>query len=453
MSESVRQPLDRRRRALLLLLLAVAGGLLLAGGIVWWDTRELNQAEALLDGGEPAAALKLVDQFLREHPRDGQALMLRARVLVALGDWTGAIRLYEQVGAATTDDLHALTTALLHLEQWGAALPVLKMLSEELPDEADVLHELAACQAKLGQYEDGLKTAERFTQLPECESRGLLLLGTLHRDSGKHQSTIDVWSRLLEREPEAQNLQIPPHDFLDEFGRVLLQNGQPDRALELLSRSVELSQSASTAASSSDSLDRARAKTLTALGDACLQTGRQSEAEAHWIRATELCPDCAEPREALARTALRLGNGAAAVEWLKPLLASRVELGSVAYSASRAFAMIGDAEAAELWRTRFEKIDQAERLRSTLDQVLIDSPNSIWSAIIRAWRFADAGNWSEANRILEPIIDSRRNSTTPAPAADPQAAADAAEFIDDLHEAVKTRGTLPSLSRLPVRDF
>ena len=452
MPAPVSRPRDyRHRRPLVLLLLAIAFSALLVVAIGWWDTRELREAAGLIDQGEPRAALKIVDQFLREHPRDGQATMLRARVLVALGDWSGAIELYEQVGAATTDDLHALATALLHLEQWGAALPVLEMVNQQVPNEPDVVHELAACQAKLGLLREALENAERFSKLPDCETRGLLLIGTMHRELGNQQGAIDAWTRLISLDPDAASLQIPAAEFLDEFGRVVNKSGDPERAFELLQRSIEVAEKSHP--DPDERQKRQLAGTLAVLGDVCLQLGRQKDAESHWRRAVEYCPDRAEPREALARLESGRGDGESALEWLAPLLTTEVELASVAYAASRAFAMTGDVDRSARWRARFERLDQAERLRSTLDQVLITSPDSFWASVIRAWRFADAGNWSEAERIVVPLLEARRRVTDRSAGDDPIDSADATNFVEELHHAIKTRGSLPPLDRLPVRDF
>ncbi len=75
--------------------------------------------------------------------------------------------------------MHSWATAYLSLQQWSRALPLLQRLHEQQPENADILHELAACQAQLGQYDEALKTAELFKATGKSVHRALLLIGSI----------------------------------------------------------------------------------------------------------------------------------------------------------------------------------------------------------------------------------------------------------------------------------
>ncbi len=65
------------------------------------------------------------------------------------------------------------------------------------------------------------------------------------------------------------------------------------------------------------------------------------------------------------------------------------------------------------------------------------SPHSFWANVARAHRFAALGNWQQAEDMLNELAR--------------EAPQDA--FVQDLAAAVRKRGDLPPLERLPVKQF
>ena len=159
-------------------LLLGAGSLLL---IPWWSERGLRTAERQLDAGDAEAALQSVEGYLQTQGTSDAALALKARVLVKLGQAAEALRLIDRVGAASVPEMRAYSEASLMLQRWMSALPVLEHLVKLLPEDADLLHELSACRARLGRYEEAIDAAQRFAKLPGCEARGYTLIGLLER--------------------------------------------------------------------------------------------------------------------------------------------------------------------------------------------------------------------------------------------------------------------------------
>ena len=100
--------------------------LIIAGGIValaiHWQERTLRNAQRELREGDPWRTLALVSYFLDAHPEHGGALALKARALCLTGQTKAAIKLYEKVGAATAEDVHA----------WRARVPAAAVLVPHL---------------------------------------------------------------------------------------------------------------------------------------------------------------------------------------------------------------------------------------------------------------------------------------------------------------------------------
>ena len=197
-------------------MLLFAAGLLCAGlwGFFWWEERPLREAERHLRNKEARTALALSDGFLRTHQDHGKAAALKAWALVQLKRPAEAVRLFDQVGAASPEEMQACADAYLMLERWGSALPVLEYLVQLKPQDGDLLHELSACRAKLGKYDGAVEAATRVAALPGNEGRGNLLLGMLEHERGNDRKACEAWSRVLQVAPEASDLQLPADEFL-----------------------------------------------------------------------------------------------------------------------------------------------------------------------------------------------------------------------------------------------
>lgn len=406
----------------LALWLVVIVGLTTGGiwGYLWWDEGPLREANAALNRGDTALASKLVQTFLKTHsPHDG-ALAMKARILVATGRYDDALDLFSKVGPASLADLKACAQACLHLKQWAQAVGLLDRALQLSPRDPDVLHEITAARAFLGNAKEALATAEQLSQIPGYEARGYIQIGTIERDCQNRKKAIAAWTEVLKFDPEAKQIQLPGEVFFHDLGVLYLDDGDAKTALQMLERSVQI---------------KSHTLGLVHRGQAKLQLGRRDEAIQDWKKALELEPAHREAREDLASVALERRQADEAVEWLEPLVAAGELTSSTSYLMQRSAALQGNQAEVERWRKKTEELRKLERIKSTVDHLLIESPQSFWAQVMRAYRFAEEGNWQQAEIQIEPVMKDAPKEA----------------FLRDLVVAIQSRGPLPSLEKLPIK--
>ena len=420
---SGRRPRTARARLFWALLTVVVVSSSAVGLVIWYEQdRPLHEIESALKTRQTSLALQLAGRYLREHPDDARALVIKARILVEAGQLSEALRLFHRVGAADAVDLHAWAKAHLLRQEWSDALPVLERLLQLSPNDPDALHEITACRSFLGKYRQAFESAKRLAVQPGHEARAWLQIGTLQENLGNKRSAVEAWAKVLEYEPLAENLQVSAAEFFGEYGQVLMEDGHPGVACEVLRRSLTLKEDAEIRSS---------------LGQALRQTGDESGAIAAWKQALESNPTMREPRESLADAALRAGQFEEARNWLEPALNGLNVPSSSAYLMQRICLASGDREASQTWQTRTEELRKREKLQSAINHVLVESPESFWARAIRAYQFAEAGNWHQAEVLTSALLA----ESTRQP------------FLLELAACVRKRGPLPSLELLPIHQF
>lgn len=420
-------------RLVALVVVSVAGALAVALGAEWWQEWPLRKARTALAAGDAARAVALTDYFLDAHPDHGEASALKARSLMARGearvgqgDTRGAVEdarvaagLYDRVGAATPDDMHAWARAYLVQESWSRGVQFLKQYLRLRPDDPDALYELAMSEARIGLFEDALAAAGRYTACPGQEARGTLLQAILHHDIQDDDAALAAFSRVTEMAPTAEGLQLPPAEVWFLYGSLLLAEGDAPAAIGWLEKSQAI---------------RPSAATLYELGRAKNQTGEAAAAVAAWKQAVELDPRGVSPREALAEESLTAGRIDEAAEWLAPLEAVAAERTETAYLFQRLAAARRDTEAFERWKALADRLRSHGRRIQSLENLMVSTPASPWAIALRAHRFASAGNWAEAQDLLLAVTGTY----------------DDEPFIRDLRAAIRSRGKLPSLEGVPI---
>lgn len=396
------------------------------GGALWSSARRQDRAfvavEKLLSSEDVSVAIREVAAYQREYPDDSRVFALRARIHLKLGQPREAARLFEQHGAATAVDLQAWGRAYLMQSQWSHAAPILARFLQLEPNDASGLYDLMVCNTRLTRFLDALELAKRLVKIPGYEVVGNLYLGTVYSDLTNSEQAAMHFAKVLELDPELRKLTVPPEEFLTEYGSTLVSLGKGDEAIKVLKRSLE---------------NRPMADAAVSLGQAYLQIGDTQQAAANWELAVKLNPAANRALEGLADLALREGNAQKALEWLSPLQESATLEPATTYLFQQAYQRSGDLQKAEVWKARTAQLRKRNQVAAVIDRLQVEAPNSYWAQIARAYRFAEVGNWSEAEGLLQQL----RDNETPHP------------FVQQLSTAVKTHGKLPPLEGMPVQNF
>ncbi|MCA9048464.1 MAG: hypothetical protein KDA89_07030 [Planctomycetaceae bacterium] len=409
----------RRLRALAVLVIALTAAVF---AVTWVADRPLRRAEDLLEQGHPADAIRMLRSWEKQHAPTGRSQALTARCLTESGYFQNAIDIFKAVGAADTKELHAWARAYLSLEQWANALPLLQDLKSRDDQDADVLHELAACQAKLGKLEEALQTAQELLHHRESAHRAGLLIGAIELERGNKEAAVRSWEQIEQFNPQFDDLQLPADEFLTQLAGLYTELGETQRAETILTKALNI---------------RETAEAHFQAGLAADLQGNGEQAKSHWLRALELEQTHLNAREALARLAIADGDGAAAEEILRPVVSGSEQLrSSTTFLLQRAALMQGDEERAAFFQRQTEQLRTRETIDAAVKRLLTENPNSYWSQVVRSYQFAEQGNHHQSEQLLERL-----------PAENEVA------FVTELRQAVQNRGKLPDKERMPIKLF
>lgn len=416
----------KRKRSLIRSRLTIAGAFVAGVAVVfyvavWMQDSNLREADQRLAEGDGEAAIQLVRDWEGRHSPTGRSQALLARCLVDLGDFRRAARIFETVGAADAAEIHSWASAYLSMQQWADALPLLKDLRVRDPENPDVIHELAACQAKLGLLEEALASAEEFKRYQKYAHRAWLLIGVIHSQRGNKTAAIEAWRQIEKYDPEFKDLQLPPEEFLVQFASLQIELGQAEEAERLLDKALSI---------------RETAEAQFQAGLAADLNGNPSNARLKWQRALAIDPSHRNAIESLARLAISDNDPSEAQRLLEPIAGHASVRSSTAYLMQRVALLQGDREEASIWQKRTEELRHREAIDSTVNRILRESPDSYWSQVIRSYQFAERGNFQQAKQLLDHIH-----------------AANEDPFVTNLRNAVASRSALPAKDTFPIKQF
>ncbi len=199
-------------------------------------------AEVAIEKQKPAEALHHADTLLRDKAGDLDAMLLRAEALAQLNKPAEALIALETATARMlpTSDL-LLKTVTLKRQVYGekAALESLQNLADQYPNDLDIAFELAQLQAKRGQKEKAIQTAQnalnKGSEESSSEQRSRLhyQLGLLLRQGRQLDRAVDNLSLAI----DLQSDWIEPYI---ELGRAYFERRQYDQALQTYEQAIRI---------------------------------------------------------------------------------------------------------------------------------------------------------------------------------------------------------------------
>ncbi|MEC7110474.1 MAG: tetratricopeptide repeat protein [Planctomycetota bacterium] len=420
-----------------LIVLTVLGTAGMLAGVIWLREQPVRQAEALLvegladqstsaDEGRETESSKIRDayhtisEYLEKYPTDSKALALQARILLYFNRPEEAIEIFTRVGPDTLVELQDFARCYIAMEDYNRALSLIEEVLRQDPNYSDALYEASTCRAKLGRFQEALDSAATFAAQPGNEAKGYLLMASVHTELKNRPAAIASFGKVLEFEPDAERLGIPPWQFYFLYGGLLLENGEPDKGLPLLQKSLG---------------QERHPDTYTRIGECQAALGETSKAESAWRMALGLIPNYTPAIENLANLELSRGKPENALELIEPLK-DTVSSSTLAYSLQRIYLAQGNQEEADKWKEKSESLRKGETLVRAINDVLTNQPESLWGIALQAHRSGAKGDWERADELFSMLKVSKES--------DP--------FLQELQVAVqqKRNDLLPRLELLPI---
>lgn len=430
----------------LIVVVATAAGLYVIDYIRLAPVREARQKLAEKDYGY---AVTVLNDYLISHPEDRMAMALKARAHAGLEEFDKCAEIYEEIeGVSDIFDMFAFAKSLTVLEKYaegysnwmGVMAKITDGELDDLPAEeknaliAEALYFMAACQTELGKIDRAWETANDLKHVPGHEVIGHYLMGLVEVKRGNELTAIEEWNHVLELDPEISQLKIPPYLFLYEMGILKVEQGKPEEGIRDLARSLELN--------GMRDLER-YANSMEAIGSAYEELGNNEEAKKSWSRLVELeqraggqLKPSLVAREGLANLALIEKQPEKAVGFLVPLRDAGNVKSSTTYLMQRALAMMGKETEARQFQELTRELREKETKINTIREALKERPNSHWSAVLRAYDFAQEGNWGQAEKLLGSVREYLND-----------------DFSKRFLDAVKNRKPLPPLTDIPLDVF
>ena len=420
-----------------LIVLTVFGTAGMLAGVIWLREQPVRQAETLLvegladqstsaDEGRKTESSKIRDayhtisEYLEKYPTDSKALALQARILLYFNRPEEAIEIFTRVGPDTLVELQDFARCYIAMEDYNRALSLIEEVLRQDPNYSDALYEASTCRAKLGRFQEALDSAATFAAQPGNEAKGYLLMASVHTELKNRPAAIASFGKVLEFEPDAERLGIPPWQFYFLYGGLLLENGEPDKGLPLLQKSLG---------------QERHPDTYTRIGECQAALGETSKAESAWRMALGLIPNYTPAIENLANLELSRGKPENALELIEPLK-DTVSSSTLAYSLQRIYLAQGNQEEADKWKEKSESLRKGETLVRAINDVLTNQPESLWGIALQAHRSGAKGDWERADELFSVLKVSKES--------DP--------FLQELQVAVqqKRNDLLPRLELLPI---
>jgi predicted O-linked N-acetylglucosamine transferase (SPINDLY family) len=129
--------------------------------------------------------------------------------------------------------LHARAQALLREGRGDDAEPLLRQLSSQYPNDANLLLQLGGIEARRGRFEQAIALIEQALRLAPDKGEAQGALGNCLKASGRHGEALTAYARALALRPDDA-------DAWSNQGEVLLELGRLDDALQSLDRALAL---------------------------------------------------------------------------------------------------------------------------------------------------------------------------------------------------------------------
>lgn len=257
----------------------------------WFDAEQrIERALELSESRRWVEALAEIDAALEINPSNSSWLSHRGFLLDQLGRYVEAIEAYEQALEIEEDDrdlLFALATGYMNDCRMMQALDTLLRLTALYPDFEPGFCQQIIVYAELGQHDKAEEAFYLAQQIKDDCPHCFFNIGLSLADEGAHQRALRCWERVLEIDPEYEEVQ-------GQMARAYRAIGELERAKELFLTEWRN--------------DPGNVDLLCEFGELLVHMGDAKAGAAKFTHAIELSPDHVEAHAALADTLLLSGQ-------------------------------------------------------------------------------------------------------------------------------------------------
>ena len=180
---------------------------------------QIGEAQALMRQGDPASAQKIYEALLRAKPGDQDVYLSRGNTRMLAGDYAKAIDDFEaaikfvptgDAGKAARRELSAtLARAYIRAHDPGQAIAILKPFIESGDSDLYMQSDYVYAYRLNSSYEQAIAVAKKiWPDFSKVNTYGLQAVGDSYLRSNKPELAIPIYTVILQREPENQNVRI-----------------------------------------------------------------------------------------------------------------------------------------------------------------------------------------------------------------------------------------------------
>ncbi|MBT8426860.1 MAG: PEP-CTERM system TPR-repeat protein PrsT, partial [Erythrobacter sp.] len=182
--------------------------------------------------GDEDAALAVAARLMRDYPELPAGHLLRGEVLLATGDYEGALSANEAAFELAPTGTHVLKIYAVQTQMGdpAAARRTLESWLSDNPDDMQVLLVMAWVQSRAGETDAAAENYGRVLKLDPDNTHAQISLAWIYHRQGD--------PRAVELAEAAYKGQSDDLSLADAFGWILVRNGQVERGLQLLEQAL-----------------------------------------------------------------------------------------------------------------------------------------------------------------------------------------------------------------------
>jgi tetratricopeptide (TPR) repeat protein len=364
-----------------------------------------------LQAGKTDEALALIDETLKDNPRDGRALSLRANIELARGNPTAAIsdlraQLHDDPGALSgvralaaayasrgdlgmsEDTLRAAVQAnprdvatrlqlaqILHRSGKAAeAEGIVAEIVKDAPANVTALDDLFKLQAEQKQYEQARTTGLAIARAMPSQGLGLYLAGTVDAAQGKTDAATEEFAKALDIQPDS----VEPLNALIDLE---VSHDHVDKALQRLDWVISKAPKSYVA--------------YNLKGQILTSRKQYADAKAAFVAAISISPEWWTPYQNLSRAQVKSGDVSTALKTLSEGLSRTHFDGRLAAELAGLYELLNQpARAIEVYESAFAQNPKSVPVANNLAMLLVNYRT-------------DAASMERAKNLVAPLNDSK----------------------------------------------